>query len=177
VTEPARVRRPVSDSDETPESPNLRRGCVVTGAVLGILVGALVAFFVVPPLFDHYFGTADVELGKRYEHDGRAITVMSVDEYTAGRDGKTRLVSIDLKVEPGGPWKPDVAGFRLHLKDGLIVQPVAPIEKIPVMFPDFTGETRPLSLLYAVPESHAPPDYIEVPGFRAHFHLQPGKPE
>jgi len=177
VTEPARVRRPVAESDEPAESPNLRRGCVVTGAVLGILVGALVAFFVVPPLFDHYFGTADVEFGKRYERDGRAITVMSVDEYIAGRDDQTRHVSVVLKVEPGDQWSPDVGGFRLHLQDGLIVQPLTPEAKAPATFPDFNGEARPFALVYSVPESDAAPDYIEVPGFRAHFHLQPGKPE
>ena len=36
-------------------APGNRRGCLVTGAILGVLAGFIVGLFVIPPLINRYF--------------------------------------------------------------------------------------------------------------------------
>jgi hypothetical protein len=113
-----RVRRPV-ESGESPEEREGRRGCMLLGGMMGIAIGALVAFFVVPPLMSHYFGTADVALGKAYEGDGQVLTVVDA-RHVAGPDGAEYpgLFEVVLEVRSNKTWQVGPETFELELTTG-----------------------------------------------------------
>lgn len=150
MSESQRSRRPVQE--DAPEGTAGRRGCLLAGALLGIVAGVLVALFVVPPLFDHYFGEATVKAGKVYDGDGKRISVDFVSRYEAGRDGKTPFLGVQFRVRSEAAWAPDPGNFVLELEGGIKIGPVPPVEKIPVMWPQFAaGQERPFELLFELP--------------------------
>src|SRR5262245_854065 len=72
--EPA-VRRRLQ-SGENPDTKG-RSGCLITGAVLGIIFGLTFAFYGLPPILRHYYGEKHVAAGQAYTSGGRSINVVT----------------------------------------------------------------------------------------------------
>ena len=100
---PVRARRPVVERPD--EDSGGRRGCVTVGAILGVIAGALIAFLALPPLFSHYFGAADIELGKSYAADGRVLQVIE-SARQPGSDGQLYpgVFVVRLQVTANKTW-------------------------------------------------------------------------
>ncbi|MEO6398546.1 MAG: hypothetical protein ABIP13_08770, partial [Tepidiformaceae bacterium] len=54
VANPASARRRLESAPD-PETKG-RKGCLIWGAVLGIVVGATFAFYALPPILRHFYG-------------------------------------------------------------------------------------------------------------------------
>lgn len=93
-----------------------RSGCLVTGAVLGVVVGAIFAFYGLPPILRAVYGETRVAAGATYEGDGKAIRVESVR-----RSIEPQVVSlfsewvVTLTVTTGQAWEPEPADWRLEV--------------------------------------------------------------
>ncbi len=108
--EPARVRRRVAQ-EEPGTPPSIKRLYWYGGAALGVLAGVLIALFVVPPIFDRYFGVADIELGHEYGGEGVRMGVTSAG---AAADDPGRF-NIVLAIAENDGWCPTASDFRLEL--------------------------------------------------------------
>ncbi|MFN0147930.1 MAG: hypothetical protein ACKVT1_15610 [Dehalococcoidia bacterium] len=161
---------------DTPEDTSGRRGCILIGALLGVGAGVLIALFAVPPLFDHYFGTADVALGDSHTDGGRTVRV---DRVEVGADYAGTMVTVSVTVEGKTAWDFEVAAVRLELDDDVTLAGVAiiirdAVERVRVA----PGAPVQLDLsFYRAPGSTALPRILHIPGLKARFHLQPGEPE
>ena len=158
-----------------------RRGCMLVGALLGVGIGALVALFVVPPLLNHYFGTADVELGKTYEGDAKRMTVREV-RTVPPPEGATSSGTLEvvMDVTTNKTWAPAPADFEVELSTGG--------ERLALLPPDPSRPETSLTVTHAEPRTlvlrfaastrrDALPETLHVAEPRVRFHLQPGKPE
>jgi hypothetical protein len=162
------------DTAPPPEEVAGRRRWWWAGGVLGIVAGVLIAFFVVPPLMGHFFGTADVALGDTYSRDGRSLAVDEVRDSRAGEgDGGGQLVEVVLRVDVEERWQPRLSDFRLRLESGLILVPRS--ADPPAFAP---GPEARLSLTFAIPAGvDAAPRILELDDPKVRFHLYPGEPE
>ena len=169
MTEPERLRKRVQD-DRRPADP-ARRGCLLIGAFLGVAVGVVVALFLVPPLFDRYFGTADIALGDTHAADGKRLRV---DRYqdNAGAGGTEIIVTMTITSE--AVWDLSMPTITLELEDGTIVGGVAVRggPRVPAgeagLDADFEFQ-RPAG-------NTARPKLISFSEPKARYYLQPGKP-
>lgn len=109
-----------------------RTGCLVLGAVLGILVGALVAFFVMPRVFDHYFGTADIFEGETYRGDGKVMRLESLQRVpdAQGREYPGLFEAVFV-VTANKSWHPQPGDFILELTNANDVPGTAFGEGVP----------------------------------------------
>jgi hypothetical protein len=173
MTEPEPARRRVAA--EASESEGGNRIAWLVGGALGIVVGVIVAFLVVPPVFDHYFGVADIELGKSYraESAGREAR-LTVREVRSGPEG-TDSVEVLLEVVAPDGWGPGADTFRLRWSDGLVS--AAASSDPPLLEGADAGRgTFEVVLRYRLHALDGPRALVlEYPGVR--FHLQPGEPE
>jgi hypothetical protein len=173
MTDPQPARRRVLA--EASEPGGGHRTAWLVGGVLGIVAGVVVAFLVVPPVFDHYFGVADIELGKRYrtESSGREAHI-TVREVRSGPEG-TDSLEIVLAVDAPEGWGPGDGTFRLRWSDGLVS--AATTSEPPLLEGADTGSgSFEVVLRYQLHPLDGPRlDVLEYPGVR--FHLQPGEPE
>lgn len=98
------------------------------------------------------------------EADGRALRLESWSDYLAGPDGRTRIVSVGVRVTSVTDWQPPMNNFVIEFEDGWQLTPVAPIEKMPVMWPQFrAGEPRPFNLLFECPpEEKSQPKALHI---------------
>jgi hypothetical protein len=116
VTEqPARVRRRIA-SEEPSTDPSIKRLYWWGGAVAGVVIGAVAAFFAIPPVFDRYFGVADIALGDQYESGDLSLGVTSAG---LAADGQRFEVVLDVGENHG--WCPADAVFRLELEDRISI--------------------------------------------------------
>jgi hypothetical protein len=112
--QPARARKPVEQPQ--PETPgSIRRLYWYSGAVLGVLAGVLIAAFVVPPIFDRYFGVADIALGDSYDGNVAELRVTGLDVSYDGSENLDRF-EIVLTVDRSEGWCPSASDFRLELE-------------------------------------------------------------
>lgn len=176
MTEPAlRVRKPVGGGARDTEG---RRGCLLIGAALGIAVGTFVAFFLLPPIFGHFFGAADIELGKSYSSDGLTIRVLSA-ERQPGADGQLfpGVFLVKLEVMAITEWAPVGAEFELEVTG--TDERFFPVSSDPALGGVFPKSNRvPLALTFAGTERRdALPLKLHLAKPNVRFHLQPGKPK
>ena len=108
--EAPKIRRRVVEAD-TETSREGRTGCLVVGAVLGIAIGAVFAFFGLPPLINHFFAEEQVPAGQAYTSDARTIRAVSVQE-----DPTQTLVVLEMTVN--SPWTPKPGNFTLEYASG-----------------------------------------------------------
>ncbi|MCC7365424.1 MAG: hypothetical protein IT303_13745 [Dehalococcoidia bacterium] len=105
-----------------------RQGCLRWGAILGIVVGVLVAFLVVPPCMRWAFQPERVGPGETFDHEGLRAVVTSVV-----REGDDWVVSLDVTVTK--TWHAGLEDVHLELDDGSTVEPVpgqaAPPRQVP----------------------------------------------
>jgi hypothetical protein len=93
--------------DEKPD-PGPRAGCIMTGAILGIVVGAIFAFYGLPPLLRSFYGETRVDFGETYRGDARMITVLSSersdDEYV-----------LEVRIRSNKTWDTGPADWKLEI--------------------------------------------------------------
>jgi hypothetical protein len=160
MPEPSVVRRPVPEKE--PEDTSGRRGCITLGAVLGIAIGALVAFFVLPGVLHHYFGTAKMGLGETYHGDGLNLRAESIarrdPESSAG--GISWFVSI--AANPTRDRQLLYDGFELELDDGKRIRAVAASDKSTAIELHAAQPTSFLLRFDAAPGSLARPKLLHL---------------
>ncbi len=139
----------------------------------------LVAFFVVPPVFDHYFGTADVELGHEHRAEGRALRVVEARRVAADGQEFPGVFEVELVVTASRTWTPEADNFSLELTTGgdrlalLPPDPARPETSLAMPL----GQERRLVLRFAgTARRDTAPRILHVSDPRARFHLQPGEP-
>jgi len=136
-------RRPVAPAAEDTSG---RTGCVILGAVLGVVAGALFAFYGLPPILRSFYGETKVAYGETYTGDAKEIRVELVE---AG-GGQVRVT---LAVLTNKTWEPNPAAFRLELSTGGDwIEAAAPEPSIPETSFDFDlGVSRTLVLVFPLP--------------------------
>lgn len=177
MTEPARrVRKPVGVGGA--RDTEGRRGCLIIGAALGIAAGTFIAFFLLPPIFGHFFGAADIELGKAFSGDGKTIRVLSA-ERQPGADGQLYPGVFVVKIEVMAikEWAPVGAEFELEVSG--TDERSYPISSDPALGGVFPRSNRvPLTLTFAGTERRdVLPLKLHLRSPEVRFHLQPGKPK
>jgi hypothetical protein len=147
MTDPApgrhRRRLDTRDGERQPKA-----GCLITGAVLGIIVGATFAFYGLPPILRSIYGEQAVPPGETYTGNAKQIGVLAVE-----RDPATGITSITLRARTNMTWAPDLADIRLEVagQDDWL-EPLPPDPAIPGTEPDFPlGRERDLLLRYEIP--------------------------
>lgn len=168
-----RVRRRI-EHEEPATPPSIRRLYWYGGAALGVLAGVLVALFVVPPIFDRYFGVADIALGHEYRADAAIIRV----ERAGAAAGDPARFEVVLAVRENHSWCPTASDFRLELEGRVSIG-------APRLEPDtalcaaagtpFQGTTLTLSFP-AGGRDPADLRVLHVADPRVRFWLQPGEP-
>jgi hypothetical protein len=87
-----------------------RTGCIITGAVLGIIFGATFAFYGLPPILRSIYGEEKVAAGEVYRGDGREMHVEFVLIEPPG-------VTVGLSVLTNKTWRVTTSDFTLELAD------------------------------------------------------------
>lgn len=114
-----RVRRRVSPA-ESPEAKG-RSGCLITGAVLGIIVGATFAFYGLPPILRHFYGEQHVAAGQVFEGDAKTVSVSYVGFDPDPASSEVVAVQrvpgwfyLTLDVTTNKTWRPKVSDFSVQ---------------------------------------------------------------
>lgn len=110
---------------EAPPNPNTegRKGCLIWGAVLGVIVGATFAFYGLPPILKHYYGETKVAADEFYKGDAKLIRVLRVESVRPGLpDGSTDTgplsYYVTLSIMSAKTWAPAVSDFSLEFTSG-----------------------------------------------------------
>lgn len=154
---------------ETPrQNTEGRSGCIITGAVLGIIFGATFAFYGLPPILRSIYGEENVAAGEAYEDSSRTIQV----EYVQSEPGQ---VSVGLRVLVTGSWPVNNSSFTLELSDREEwVQAKPPTPARPETSLGFrNGEERQVVLVFDVNPGDGDPEALHVSEPRIRFALPP----
>ncbi|MGD9934228.1 MAG: hypothetical protein AB7T37_10990 [Dehalococcoidia bacterium] len=168
-----RVRKKI-EAPPPPVDPSLSRRFWIGGAVLGVLAGVVFVVFAVPPIFDHYFGVADIELGQTYRSDGIALTVEEVStEFVVDR---LEVAVVLLVEDPEARWCPHPTSIRAELSSGFRVLPES--SDPPLSAPCVPGAlTGPVTLTFSFPRvTEGDPHILHIDDPRVRLYLRPGKP-
>jgi hypothetical protein len=159
--------------EEAPSTPpSIRRLYWYGGAVLGVVAGVVIALLVVPPIFNHYFGVADIALGHTYRGEGVALRVASAG--LAESDPGRFVVVLDVLANEG--WCPDPSDFRLELANRLSIGG-ASLSPAPDACVDGRLEAAALEVSFASGGREPGQLHIlHVEHPRVRFWLQPGEP-
>lgn len=97
-----------------------RSGCLITGAILGIIVGATFAFYGLPPILRHFYGEQHIAAGATYEGDGKVIRVEAVvPNASAGSTGDTgQGWGAQLDVTINKTWDAKASDFSIEFAEG-----------------------------------------------------------
>ena len=124
-------------------APGNRRGCLVTGAILGVLAGFIVGLFVVPPLINHYFADNPIQPGQSYEAENAEITLRKISALS-------EILEVELTIDAYSDWKPIHTDFTIKFPDDDVVvvafpaDPNVPLTKLTF----FAGQSRTLLLRF-----------------------------
>lgn len=118
-----RRRLDVKDPAETAG----RTGCLALGAVLGIVAGVVVALFVMPRVFDHYFGVSDIFRGETYDNDGKIVVLESVTRIpdAQGREYPGQFEAV-FRITARKAWPLQASDWELELTTGDKLAALAP---------------------------------------------------
>lgn len=94
-----------------------RAGCLITGALLGIIVGATFAFYGLPPILKHFYGEKHVAAGQAYTGDAKTIRLTSAGIQTGVADGVPMFV-VELAVETNKTWTLNASDVTLQFPGG-----------------------------------------------------------
>jgi hypothetical protein len=113
---PPTRRRLASSVDAKSEG---RSGCLISGAVLGIIVGATFAFYGLPPILRHYYGEKHIAAGAQYVGDAKTVSVARVDitpDPASGPPGEMQgMWFVTVVVTTNKTWSPVPADFEMEL--------------------------------------------------------------
>jgi len=148
-----------------------RKGCLIWGAVLGIVVGGMFAAYGLKPILRHYYGETHVAAGETYRGDGKALRVSA----TAVR-GTT--VEVTLSITLTEPWRPVAENFQLEIREqgtwlkpegGPSTTPEGGLENLPI------GEEADVVFRYTT-VAGATPVALHLGAPRLKMDLPPGAP-
>lgn len=175
MSESRAVRRRVEEPKETTEG---RTGCLVAGAVLGVVAGVLFTFFGLPPLLDRFFGETHVGGGEAYEGDAKVIRVTSVGvgappEAPATPPAERLVAFVVLSVRTNKTWRPTPSDFRLEIAAGDRIRSGGPNPAVADSGLDFElGKERTLTLLFELPRKvEIAPRYLHLSDPPVRFEL------
>lgn len=152
----------------TPEDTRGRWGCIGVGAVLGIVIGAMFAFYGLPPILRSIYGESRVGAGESYSGDAKEIRVAAVL-----RNGSEVRVTLDATTNK--TWWPEASDFSLELSTGgdwIEAQP--PSADDPATALSFElGVRRELVLVFVLPPGReGDPKALHLSSPRVRFGLE-----
>ncbi|HJP40865.1 MAG TPA: hypothetical protein QGF35_04080 [Dehalococcoidia bacterium] len=166
------------------ESRQRRNGCLAAGAVLGILVGIMVALYGLPPILRAMYGEKVIDPGDERTVGGRTL---SVSGFTVGRDElclgipgcPAESIQLSLRVTVEDPWSPDTDDFQIEIAgiDTWIgaIDPIDGVLETDLQF--LPGETRTVILRFPLPLGftavETEPDSLHITTPRARLELSP----
>gem|GEM_PF-1484866 len=114
---------PVRRRIEQPSAEQAKRsGCLIWGAVLGVLAGIMVGMYALPPILKHYYGEKVVAAGEAYEGGGKQIRIASftqasdpVGEAAPGMRREDFYAVLSVLAEKG--WEAKLDQFTLEFKE------------------------------------------------------------
>lgn len=166
-------RRRVDTKD--PAETAGRTGCLALGAALGIAVGVVVALFVMPRVFDHYFGVADIFAGETYDNDGKVVTLESVRRVAdaQGREYPGQFEAV-FAITARKAWPLEADDFELELSTGGKVPALPPDTNVPDSSLELTlGDQRRVVLRFPGTERRdAEPETVHLKLPKVRFHLE-----
>lgn len=118
-----RVTEPVRRRIEQPTEEQARRsGCLIWGAVLGVLVGIMAGVYALPPILKHYYGETEVAADEAYRGDGKTVRLLDVTparepagEASAGLSRAEFYAHIE--VHSNEPWALKASDFTLEFRE------------------------------------------------------------
>ncbi len=98
-----------------------RTGCLVTGAVLGVLVGIMVGLYALPPILRNIYGETKVAAGETYRGDARVIRVESAgrasDPLGEPSPGMRREdFFVELTIRSSKTWELVLTDFTIEVE-------------------------------------------------------------
>lgn len=167
MTEPPTVRRRRLDQ---PEEQSVGRGCLVAGAVLGVIVGALVAFFGYPWVLRTFFAEEVVAPGGVFEGDAKVLRLLRYE-----RDEESRVLNVWLSVRTNKTWRPGPENFYLSVRgERHPVEALPPDPALPETTLEFQlGQERTLLLRFPLPNPDAVPEAVRLAEPSIRFELPP----
>jgi hypothetical protein len=159
-----------------------RTGCLITGALLGIIVGATFAFYGLPPILKHFYGEQHVAAGQAYAGDAKTIRVTSAALQTVKTPtgDSAPLFVVELTVATNKTWTLNASDVTLQFPGGGDWQkaesvasadgqrPGPAVEFLPA---DLGTETR-LRVVFK-PINAAGPTYLHIADPLVRFALEP----
>lgn len=166
-----RRRLDVKDPAETAG----RTGCLALGAVLGIAAGVVVALFIMPRVFDHYFGVSDIFIGETYDNDGKVITLESLKRIpdAEGREYPGQFEAV-LHITARKAWPLAPSDWELELTTGARLDAIAPDPAVPDSSLDLPlGDERRVVLRFpGTDRRDAVPEVLHLGLPKVRFHLE-----
>lgn len=114
--EPVRVRRRLESANA--QETKGRSGCLITGAILGIIVGATFAFYGLPPILRHFYGEQHIAAGATYEGDGKEMRVQVLAPMAIAVAGDREGWGAELTVTINKTWEAKASDFSIEFEDG-----------------------------------------------------------
>lgn len=150
-----------------PQDTSGRWGCITAGAVLGIAIGAIFAFYALPPILRSVYGETKVGFGQSYSGDAREISILAVE-----RNGQE--VAIRLQALTNKTWRLEASDFSLQLSNGgdwIEAQPPVPGDSASSL--DFElGVRRELVVSFHIPTGRTgDPESLHLSTPRVRFAL------
>ena len=166
TAEPGRRRRRL---DEPGRDGGNRSGCLMLGAVLGVLVGIMFALYGLPPILRAIYGEETIAAGETYEGDGRVIRVVSVDRVT-----EPELYLVTLAITSNKTWDVGRETFQLEISTQDEWIPAMEADgRAETSFDFVLGEPRELLLQFEAPlRVDARPVELHVTDPRLAFELE-----
>ena len=93
-----------------------RNGCLVTGAILGIIFGLTFAFYGLPPILRHYYGEEKVATGEAFVDGQRSISVASIAAQSPGFGEDLEAFIIEVRTTGFPVDEPRAGRFRLEIE-------------------------------------------------------------
>lgn len=176
---PSATRRRVQASPPKAESEG-RAGCLITGALLGIIVGATFAFYGLPPILKHFYGEQHVPAGQAYTGDAKTIRVTSAGiQAPTGEVGP--MMVVELAVETNKTWTLNASDVTLQFPGGGDWQKAESIASADGLTSGPAFEFRPADLATEVrlrvffkPTHAGAPTYLHLADPLIRFALDPG---
>jgi hypothetical protein len=162
----SRVRRRLQTGQ--PGGSEGRSGCLMLGALLGVIAGIMVGLYALPPILKSIYGVESVARFDTYSGNGKHIRVLAVQSPPTSAVSPDSIV-VTLSVAADERWETSAEKWRLELADGerlegLIVAPE------PAVFE--AGVPGQLVLRFPLLPGHEPvPEYLHLGGPRVRFEL------
>lgn len=151
-----------------PEDKSGRSGCIITGAVLGVIVGLTFAFYGLPPILRSIYGEDVVSAGETYRGDAKVISVLVVER-------EDDLYLVTLSVRSGKTFAPVPSDWQLEVATREEwIEALPPDADLPETSLDFElGRERTLLLRFPAPSRlDAVPEALHLASPRVRFELE-----